>query len=641
MNFSLKTVLAVYFIPTAVLPVLFLSLYASRVFEESTEEALNKRVLLERDGILAEMERLEDSLRLAARNHANMALFKSAARDRNPSGLEDFFRSVSSNVSFRFYAEIGPPLVSSYAPGREGAVAYLSKEGWHAVGGGESQRLYFSSEPAGIVILTRCLVKTGGVVVGVLEEEYFLGNRELAEIKHRRHVDVVFLSRDLRQLVSSLAIPKDVLKSVSEMSFKSTTAERKSPLIVEFDKNRFASFLFDLSSRELKQEPWGYLALFLSMTGVESSANRLKIAMVYLTLGLVLVAALLIFVFSNRVVRPIKRLVLAMKRIKSGRVEWLEGMDSPYEIEYLVRSFNEMARNISMAKHALELKVEELRRANMEIKNTQSHLVQSAKMISLGQLVAGVAHELNNPIGFIYSNMHHLSEYIEKIKELLEAYRDLHEALPPHLRAEMEKKIREMEIDFILKDVEELTKSCQEGAQRTKDIVMGLRTFSRMDEAECKLSDIHESLKGTIKLLVTEFKDKVTIHEEYQELPLVECNPSQMNQVFMNLLSNAAQAIERLGDIWIRTRLEKGMAVIEVEDNGIGIAKESMEKIFDPFFTTKKVGQGTGLGLSISYGLIQKHNGLISVKSKVGVGTCFTVSLPFRQPTRTEKTNAA
>lgn len=367
------------------------------------------------------------------------------------------------------------------------------------------------------------------------------------------------------------------------------------------------------------------------MSHLDSTISKLKVALIYLTALLILTASLLIFIFSKRLVRPIEILVTAMKKIKAGRIEQIPFVESAYEIEYLIRSFNEMARNISAAKRALELKLEELHRANQEIKTTQGHLVQSAKMISLGQIVAGVAHELNNPIGFIYSNMHHLTEYLDRIQKLIEQYRQQRNDLAPNHRSEIEKLEDEMDIDFVLKDMEDLTRSCMEGAKRTKDIVLGLRTFSRMDESTFRPEDIHEGLKSTLRLLATEFKDRIQLHEQYGELPAVECSLSQMNQVFMNLLSNAAQAIQGKGDIWVRTSVQDDKVRIEIEDSGAGIPKEHLEKIFDPFFTTKKVGEGTGLGLSIAYGLVQKHRGTISVYSELGKGTRFVILIPVRQ----------
>jgi two-component system NtrC family sensor kinase len=320
-----------------------------------------------------------------------------------------------------------------------------------------------------------------------------------------------------------------------------------------------------------------------------------------------------------------------MKRVKTGNLEEIPGNDSSYEIEYLISAFNEMIRNVSAAKRALELKLDELGKANDEIRNTQSALVQSAKMISLGQIVAGVAHELNNPVAFIYSNMHHLSGYIEKIKKVIAEYQALKSILPEEKRSEIEKVEKQLDIGFIVNDMSDLTQSCLDGANRTKEIVLGLRTFSRMDESSYRPSDLHEGLRSTLRLLSAELKNRITVHQELGEIPKVECALSQINQVFMNLISNSIQAIDGKGEIWLRTLQKGSEVVIEIEDTGSGMTPEVVNQVFVPFFTTKKVGEGTGLGLSIAYGLIQKHHGRIEVESELGRGTLFRIILPISQ----------
>jgi two-component system NtrC family sensor kinase len=287
----------------------------------------------------------------------------------------------------------------------------------------------------------------------------------------------------------------------------------------------------------------------------------------------------------------------------------------------LVESFNEMSRKISEGRNELEQKLEEL-------KNTQATLIHSAKMASLGQLVAGVAHELNNPIGFIYSNIAHLREYIEKLQKVwitAEKYPD-----------KLEKVKKEVDYNYIMEDLPKLISSCEDGARRTRDIVLGLRNFSRLDEALLKRVDLKEGMQNTIKLLASELKNRITVHEEYGEVSQVKCYASQLNQVFMNIISNAAQAIEKDGEIWIKTWQSGKFAYISIKDSGPGIPKDAMDKIFDPFFTTKPVGKGTGLGLSISYGIVQKHGGSIEVNGEVnketGDGTEFIVKVPVDGP---------
>ncbi len=631
-TFSLKTVLAVYFVPIAVLPTILLSYYVTQVFEDNTKEGLVRRAQSERDAILSELEAVESdlfsNLKLYATSTRILNAFNSKAKD----AFKDAFGAPKPNVLIRVYSPDGKYLWGRTPPGIAPRVAYLGKESLKRVKmRGEVIERFLTNEDRGILTVTRALVRDKRRLYGIIEQELIYGAPQLNDLRSRRQVDVVFLSRDLTSVAASFALAPEIIKSLSSIALRAEEAKVRDPAIITLGDARYAAFVYDFPSTLERNRKWGYVAVFISMTSADATIQKLKTAMIYLATFLILIASLLIFIFSNRLVKPIELLVLAMKRIRTGRIEQIPPLESTYEIEYLVHAFNDMARNVSAAKRTLEMKLEELHRANQEIKNAQTQLVQSAKMVSLGQIVAGVAHELNNPIAFIYSNMHHLSDYVDKIREIVKIYRDLKANLSEKDQLAINTLEKSIDLDFILKDMEDLTKSCVDGANRTKEIVLGLRTFSRMDESSFRPSDLHEGLRTTVRLLVTEFKDRVVIHEEFGELPLVECNLSQMNQVFMNLLSNGAQAISGRGDIWIRTKSLGEMVEIQIEDSGAGIPKDSVEKIFDPFFTTKKVGQGTGLGLSIAYGLVQKHNGSISVTSEVGKGTKFTLRLPKKQ----------
>ena len=281
----------------------------------------------------------------------------------------------------------------------------------------------------------------------------------------------------------------------------------------------------------------------------------------------------------------------------------------------------------------------ELQDTVRQLRSMQAQLVHSGGMASLGRLVAGVAHELNNPINFIYGNIGFLEEHIENMKMILSAYgqADLLSAQELERVDEMKKEIR---FEEMLEDVDRILKSCRHGAERTKEIVSNLRTFSRLDEAEVKEVDIHEGIESSLNLLTNRYKKGIAVHKDYADLPLVYCYSGQLNQVFMNLLANAGQAIPDTGDVWIATRQVDDKVQIVVRDNGVGISKEDIPKIFDPFFTTKDVGGGTGLGLSITYGIIQRHGGTIEVDSELGKGTTFTVTIPVRvkEPEEAEST---
>lgn len=258
----------------------------------------------------------------------------------------------------------------------------------------------------------------------------------------------------------------------------------------------------------------------------------------------------------------------------------------------------------------------------------QSQLLQSEKMASIGVLAAGVAHEINNPIGFINSNMGSLQRYTQDMLRLLDAY-EAHEAsLTPADRQEIERLKQEIDAEYLREDLGSLLSESLEGLDRVKRIVKDMKDFSHVDGGERQHADLEAGLDSTLNLVWNEVKYKAEVIKEYGRIPSVECFPSQLNQVFMNLLINAAHAIEERGRITIRTGHDDKQVWVEIEDTGKGIQPAHLSRIFDPFFTTKPVGQGTGLGLSLSYGILQKHGGLIDVKSEPGVGTVFKVILP-------------
>jgi len=270
----------------------------------------------------------------------------------------------------------------------------------------------------------------------------------------------------------------------------------------------------------------------------------------------------------------------------------------------------------------------------------QEQLLQSEKLASIGQLAAGVAHEINNPVGYVSANVTSLEKYLNEIFLLLDAFDRHANTLPADhevLQAiGREKKAHDLE--FLKEDIPSLLHESKEGLSRVRKIVQELREFSRSDEGIFALADLHAGLESTLKIVNNEIKYKAEIVREYGEIPQIECNLSQLNQVFMNLLVNAAHAIADKGSITIKTGRSDNHAEvwIKIKDNGMGIAPENFKRIFDPFFTTKPVGKGTGLGLSLSYGIIQSHHGRIDLESTLGVGTAFTITLPIKQPVTKE-----
>lgn len=277
---------------------------------------------------------------------------------------------------------------------------------------------------------------------------------------------------------------------------------------------------------------------------------------------------------------------------------------------------------------------DEIRSVNKRLEDAQNQLLQSEKMASIGQLAAGVAHEINNPVGYINSNLGTLEKYVQDIFSMLNAYEQaepLLDAHPDTLRDIHVLRDR-LDIAFLKEDLAALMKESQEGITRVKKIVQDLKDFSHVDEAEWQWVNLHNGLDSTLNIVWNEIKYKAEVVKKYGTLPDVECLPSQLNQVFMNLLVNAAHAIDERGTITLRSGVQGEEVWLEFSDTGKGIPPENLNRIFDPFFTTKPVGKGTGLGLSLSYSIIQKHHGKIEVSSEVGKGTTFRIWLPIKQP---------
>jgi two-component system NtrC family sensor kinase len=280
----------------------------------------------------------------------------------------------------------------------------------------------------------------------------------------------------------------------------------------------------------------------------------------------------------------------------------------------------------------LEEKNQSLQKLYRTLQETQSQLIQSEKMASLGQLVAGVAHELNNPISFIYANMKELENYINAIEEILKLLlSNINKSdLQEKIRSTVSRLEEKYDLEFIQKDIHSLITESVEGGRRVKEVVQNLRNFSRLDEGDVKPVDIHEGLNSTLLLLNNEIKNRIEIIKNYGELPKVECHPGHINQIFMNILLNSIQAIEAEGKIWISTKTANEQVEIIIKDSGKGIPQNIKEKIFDPFFTTKPVGKGTGLGLNICYNIIKNHHGEIYAESEEGKGTTFHIKLPVK-----------
>jgi len=375
--------------------------------------------------------------------------------------------------------------------------------------------------------------------------------------------------------------------------------------------------------------------------------------LVELTKNLLLAAALvgvpmlvLVGLLSRLLVTPIKKLTATIRMIEDSNDLSIKVPISGHdEVADLGNAFNRMTTRLGELFHKFLVVEKELEHLNLnlerqvadrtaqlqdtlqKLQSAQTQLVQSEKMASLGQLVAGIAHEINNPIGAIYANMPPLEEYIDDIKGTVEfAQSHMDETSAQKLNAHLE----QIDYTFVIEDLTKLLNSQKQAADRIRNIVLALRNFSRLDQGEVKTVRLEEGLDSTLQMLHHNYKDRIAVEKDYTLNEMVECYAGELNQVFMNILANAIQAIPGKGSIFITTAKMNDQAIVSIADTGTGMPDEVKKRIFDPFFTTKDVGEGTGLGLSISYGIIEKHHGTLTVESELNRGTRFIIAIPLR-----------
>jgi PAS domain S-box-containing protein len=316
----------------------------------------------------------------------------------------------------------------------------------------------------------------------------------------------------------------------------------------------------------------------------------------------------------------------------NGRLFWAEVNMRLAELagqERLVAMVRDVSRRKAQEEE-LRQNLERQVQLNKKLEEAHNQLLQSEKLASIGQLAAGVAHELNNPIGFVHSNLGSLDVYLQDLFAIIDASEQLPSSGQSEGPLDVIRRLKtEKDYAFIKTDIVQLMAESKDGLVRVRKIVQDLKDFSRVGEAEWQWVDLHKGLDSTLNIVWNELKYKCKVNKEFGELPDVHCLSSQLNQVFMNLLVNAGQAIQTQGEITIRTGRNGDDVWVEVSDTGSGIPKENIDRIFEPFFTTKPVGKGTGLGLSLSYSIVHKHNGRIAVTSEVGKGTTFRVTLPI------------
>lgn len=364
----------------------------------------------------------------------------------------------------------------------------------------------------------------------------------------------------------------------------------------------------------------------------DSSRENQRRVLALLVGSLILAWLVSRYFLGRHVLTRLQQVSDCLRRGDSGKAQPrvpVGGSDEIGQMARAVEHFMEDRHQLARANKALETERARQEELIGKLAEAQSQLLQSEKMASIGQLAAGVAHEINNPIGFVNSNLGTLRRYMDDLFTVLSAYEAGAGELKTETRAALDNMRRDVDITFVREDVASLLTESMDGLQRVKRIVQDLKDFSQVDASEKQWANLEGCLDSTLNVAWSELKLKAEVSKEYRCIPEIECIPSQLNQVFMNLLLNAAHAIERQGRITIRTGQEQENVWVEVQDTGTGIKPEHLGRVFDPFFTTKPVGQGTGLGLSLSYGIVQKHEGRIAVKSEVGVGSVFRVTLPI------------
>ncbi|MEM9264046.1 MAG: ATP-binding protein [Cyanobacteria bacterium P01_F01_bin.13] len=464
----------------------------------------------------------------------------------------------------------------------------------------------------------------GGVLLGTV-----LNDGLLKQINSSAQDQIIVVSEG-RVVASTFPDDADLTKTL-------TIPEDHLPITI--DNQEFFSHSIELAGFKDQQFD---MVLLVSQNSLNQATKA--IWGLVLTMGLVGagLTTILGYWIAKRVARPIQDITLIAQQVAGeNRFDLRAPAYTQDDISILALSVNQLIEWVGQYTNELEvsaqtletrvkIRTKKLSNTLKELKATQAQLIQSEKMSSLGQMIAGIAHEINNPISFVQGNIDPLREYFQDLLDLINTY----QAEYPETSEAILKKQEEIDLDFLLDDLDKLLGSMNLGAERVHEIVKSLRNFSRLDEATVKDVDIHEGIDSTLLILNNRIKHEVTVVKKYGDLPLVRCFPAQLNQVFTNIIVNSLDALSDADrdrkKLKIITRMtDKNHVQILICDNGPGIPREIRKKIFDPFFTTKPVGKGTGLGLGICFRIIQQHQGNIRVRSKLGKGTEFVITLPI------------